>query len=780
MLEHRVSDIVFIIPRFIEDDLVTRCGTDPISTSQHTTAARLSALKRAKDFERAVEIASNGVARLIHSLYTKVAPSDLDAWGQVSTVEAVRLLCPDKDIPILRLFAVHKQLMHQHEEFVAHPTSHLREHVFTVRPRSHVENIRTVKRWVREKASPFPGFVRKAKGLIAQSRRIKNRENGGPTKLKDVPITFTNAEMQIIKFMQQHLRNARFIQTDPYLSLMPTIVKAIDPTIDEIDTEVIQKLLIDIGVYTPWQDVTVTNSQLLEGRTAKFSESTRGDLNVLVEQYPLLISDPCSSIRRDFGNLPVYVIDDASAEELDDGVSFEPIPGESGSSRVHVHIADPTSLIAPDSDLAKSLRKNMSSLYFLHDSWPMLPSSLRIPDLNNKRIDPDEGRNVMTFSFTVDEKGNLSDPSVCAGTIRNVHTATYDDVDSLLGLDPGRFLSYPFNPSPHDVSTSKTDMSYLQPHEANIRRLHKVAQSLVQNRLTQPIFSFTLPSAQVTITPRPCPSHPPSTNKPTFYSGFPTLSYSVLDHQKQDTGSRSLVSELMKAACRVSSLFCTEHGVPAIRRAAEPWEISSDAELKQLLSQRSDNGYVNALDVLKAGYFAQPSRYTVEPARHWVMGIKDGEGYVRSTSPLRRFPDMVTHWQIKAALNQEKPPFSVEDLQGLIKELDQFEAEYKRTSRTHERYWPLMFIRRFMEQNASDRTSGRRDPLRNIPAFVVHGTTKNIVLHMYQTDVFIPSLGLLAELHTEKNTNWSVADQVMINVQNIRLGRSPRFTVELA
>lgn len=41
-------------------------------------------------------------------------------------------------------------------------------------------------------------------------------------------------------------------------------------------------------------------------------------------------------------DLPIYVIDAVYAEELDDGISIESVPGEPNTDWIHIHVADPT------------------------------------------------------------------------------------------------------------------------------------------------------------------------------------------------------------------------------------------------------------------------------------------------------------------------------------------------------------------------------------------------------------------------------------------------------
>ena len=56
------------------------------------------------------------------------------------------------------------------------------------------------------------------------------------------------------------------------------------------------------------------------------------------------------------------------------------------------------------------------------------------------------------------------------------------------------------------------------------------------------------------------------------------------------------------------------------------------------------------------------SEMSMSPIRHASLGL---ESYVQVTSPIRRYTDLLAHFQIKAHLQGEKLPFSREELQEI-------------------------------------------------------------------------------------------------------------------
>ena len=51
-----------------------------------------------------------------------------------------------------------------------------------------------------------------------------------------------------------------------------------------------------------------------------------------------------------------------------------------------------------------------------------------------------------------------------------------------------------------------------------------------------------------------------------------------------------------------------------------------------------------------------------EPIGHFGLAVKD---YTHSTAPNRRYPDLITHRMLKAAIARQKPPYLIDELTEL-------------------------------------------------------------------------------------------------------------------
>jgi exoribonuclease-2 len=780
-------DVVFTIPAVVSSDIASQCGRLESLRTRKEDMACVEVLRHIRVVEKAVEHAYKLVGQSIHTIYPQVKSPDPTKWSKITVAEAARLLGPAVEPSLMTTFAVHKHLMSLNREFVSDPFLYRTSQQFDVRPESQLEVLRKVTDMSRMKDGPLESFAQKVRQITASNqKRALETWADPPSQQQLTGSVFSSDDAVIIDFLRHSLRARDRSQPDPYLLGLSAIIRKLDAYTGTVDSSVVYRVLVDIGIFPPWQDLVSYSvdfdlhrypeetpaqgtRQKLQNPPSKLGKSTdpmrRQDL------YP---QDPAASIRHDFGDMPVYIIDDVTAQELDDGISFEAIPSEPDSGWVHVHIADPTAVFGPTHEIALHARHQLQSMYFLQGTYAMLPHSLVSNRLTlGSSLSTGGAQEVLTFSLKVDSKGDIVDYNVRLGLIRNIHILDYDGIDLALGVESPE-ICFPFGGQPSHSSAPKLDQR--QVHD--LQALHRIANRLVSARLRFPSFIQAPTNLSISLSPKPPAPYLDDLTNTTLFRGFPDVIYRCLSPKWSDYGARRLVSEFMKAASRVASRFCSDHGLPVLRRTSTRILTKTDSDFEKLLSMRDSDGHVDYLEALRSEAVTPSAEYMLEPKMHWALGIPEGEGYVRVTSPLRRYSDLMAHWQIKHALLGSKgdPPFSAAFLQEFAKDLAVREQFRRRWMQDHEKFWALLFIQRWMQNPLQ--TQRPLDPLEDLVGFCISEVSTHPKTRVRGCRIRLPKLGFNATL-TDLNAHAdiSLGTEVPVRIASIYLENKPSVKV---
>ncbi|KAJ7285264.1 hypothetical protein C8J57DRAFT_1052379 [Mycena rebaudengoi] len=774
------DDIMFSVPSLVTPDMAQRCSHLEIAVEKSQLNARIAVLQRIRQIERAVEAATAEISRKGLKVYNQVKSVDANTWATTTVTEVARLISPRPTL--VTIFAAHKYLMDNPQNFVASHAYRFSQS-FDVRPQAHIKIIKTIEAWCRQPDSPLADFVKRANPIIAANKRLLAQHRDEKPSQRPAKHAWTPEDIVILTFLQHGLRPSRSTQTDPYNIGLSAILHRLDPNVVVNDHEV-HMTLVNLGVYAPWQDLHSLRRDLdldqEDPKTSSLAKATdalvQRSLSTPPRSGPLgpedfHAKDPLDHLRHDFGNMRVYVLDDLSAEELDDGVSVEAIPGEPESYWIHVHIADPASTIPPTHVLAQRAERQSQTAYFIHRSWPLIPKSLMFSGRNGFSLTPQMENRVLTFSSKINSSGELVGHVVRPGIVRNLVKVSYDEVDvALTGNIMPRF--YPFSPAPPPPATPSLSDEQID----DLRLLTKLRARLVKNRFDKGVFESTRETPRIRHFETPTGIHSP-TMQPSEFRGFPNFSYFVTQSYEEASGSRGLVAEAMKLACRCASRWCTERGIDVIRRASPALEATPGA-LEQLRRLRSEEGFIDATVIASLASSMPSAEYTLRPGAHWTLGVQEGEGYTRATSPLRRFSDLLVHYQMHSSLLGTKPHFSAGYLQDYMVRLKCDDRLKRRTESLHIRFWVLMALKRWMEAPRYDMP----DPLVNLRAILTHPARFNVVDQELNSEVRIPALGITATLTgvpAEALADWKVASSVPVKIKEIKLGVRPTLTVAL-
>ncbi len=380
-------------------------------------------------------------------------------------------------------------------------------------------------------------------------------------------------------------------------------------------------LLVDLGLWTPHENLSLRRSQLPVQFSARILEVVH---HLIASPPPDLHPD-----RLNLTHLKVYTIDDESTKEIDDGLSLEFLPD--GSQRIWVHIADPTRWLQPEDDLDLEARRRSTTVYLPTGVVSMFPTELATGPMSLV-----QGRECCALSFGVilDEAGAVQDYTIHTSLIKITYRLTYDDVAEM--------------------------MDWNVQGEPELEAIALWAKRRKTWRQSQGAINISMPESSIKV------------------SGD-DITIEVLE----DAPSRQLVAEMMILAGEVAARYGQEHGLPLLFRNQPQPELPPDEELWQLPA-----GPVRYCAIRRC---MPRSEVSTTPARHASLGL---DTYTQVTSPIRRYSDLLAHFQIKAHLRQDPLPFSLDQMKELAMTVSSTVYEATLVERQTNRYWSLEYLRR--------------------------------------------------------------------------------------
>ena len=398
--------------------------------------------------------------------------------------------------------------------------------------------------------------------------------------------------------------------------------------------------------------------------------------------------------RRDFRDLDIITIDGDDSKDFDDAVYLEELPN--GNYSLGVYIADVSHYVKEGSPLDKEALKRGTSLYLADRVIPMLPHELSngICSLN-----PDEDRLVLACIMEYSKLGKLINYEICEGVINSHHRMTYNKVNKILNGDQELIDEY----------------SDIAPMLKNMEEFSKVLRELRHKKggieFDTVEYSFRLNS-----------------------DGSPK---EIIKRERMD--AEKLIEDFMLAANETVAYHMNIMNLPIVYRIHEKpdqdklrttfQEVKSmglDVKLTQndihpkqvqdALEKASDNPnkYIINNMLLRS---MMKAKYSSECLGHYGLAMNY---YCHFTSPIRRYPDLMTHRMIKKFLLHPTDKFDKElsHYSSIIPEIALKNSSSERRSVDCEREVDDMLYAWYMESKIGNIYQGTVTSIQSFGMFV--------------------------------------------------------------
>lgn len=769
-------NIQYSVPGWVDPKLI-----DPIIPHLPSEEVTQDLLEKAQFFDLSVprEYAAPLVARMLEfqresdALYRKHA-SSLDGahemlahptelkFGTLEQIGRKLLGTPTfAKLSPIEMFTIRKAINRSGFAFGYDRRSHRVTGFIQIRSKDQVANVETVRRWIRqwqddrvrqvasknagreddrEPTWSFGGrivedFLGKARRMIKKSRTTRQpstRGNIGPlikqTKTSEEHDAtrdiygekYNTNDEQLLRFIEAWACANMFLGLQRLDALPPLLLLGTGMYGEHSADQATGLLCLqEMGVLAPYENRVRYDQHLLLPTSQHSRPLQRLMSRVLhMEKEDPGFHDSMEHLRKDWGDLPVFCIDDAGAREIDDGVSVE--PAGNNEYWVHVHIAHPTAFFDRDHPLAKLSRHMTESIYLPEQTYSMMP---RWATAGHFSLAPNKP--CLTFSGRLNLDGQLLEHKITPGFVRNVISLTPKQSQEAVGQEDvvsKDVILWVGSPDQGDEVRSSQKKLDLSPKLVqDLKIMNKLASGRVRQRLSAGGVIMDLHKPEVTIHGR-WGKHGlawdlPSRKVARFSQSDPALAYhgKVFDGnvgQGAASHSDSSVMEMMLLACEIAAKWCAERNIPILQRGtvAVPDQALTPAE----------SVFTNLRNAVQAGddmplhlvlsYLNQSGTtvLTTSPLSHKVLGLPN---YAKATSPLRRYGDMMLHWQIDAALREEAAtqsslvgkkshfdlPFSEANLKSIIPTLQPREKMIRSAMRYSDQHWLTTFFMRAFE-----------------------------------------------------------------------------------
>ncbi|SEG05883.1 ribonuclease R [Nitrosomonas ureae] len=350
------------------------------------------------------------------------------------------------------------------------------------------------------------------------------------------------------------------------------------------------------------------------------------DVQKLSTQFPKNVLKKELSGRKDLCHLPLITIDGETAKDFDDAVFCT---NDGKGYRLYVAIADVSHYVKPHDLIDREAFNRGNSVYFPRRVIPMLPEVLSngLCSLN-----PDKKRLCMVCEIQFQANGNIQDYSFYPATMLSHARLTYTQVAAM--LDDAK-------------SCEAQEYAELLPH---LQLIYTLFKSLLKARKKRGAIDFETTETQM------------------FFNDQGKIE-KILPVQR--TEAHRLIEECMLAANVCAADFLQKHGQTTLYRIHEsptPEKIDTlrkflkefgiqlggknkpgAQDYSQTLLKIKDRPDAQLLQTVMLRSLKQ-AIYSPDLTGHFGLAY---DAYTHFTSPIRRYPDLLVHRAIKAALKGE-------------------------------------------------------------------------------------------------------------------------------
>lgn len=454
--------------------------------------------------------------------------------------------------------------------------------------------------------------------------------------------------------------------------------------------------------------------------------------------------------RRDMRKTLTFTIDPKDAKDFDDALSFEKL--ENGNYQIGIHIADVSHYVQPGNILDEEAYERGTSIYLVDRVVPMLPEIL-----SNKAcsLRPDEEKFTFSAVFELDQKGNVLDQWFGRTTTLSNARFAYEEAQHIIESQSKEI--------PKETSISGKAYSTSDDILKAVLTLNDLAQKMRSNRMQNGAISFDKVEVKFNLNKE---------NEPTGV------------YFKQAKEANKLIEEFMLLANRKVAEFIGKqkpektfiyrcHNQPDEEKLVSLQNLvgqfgytmnlknrkTTSQSLNNLLQDVQGKKEQNLVDTLAIRTMSK-AYYSTENIGHYGLAF---DYYSHFTSPIRRYPDVMTHRLLQHYLDNGQSA-NQEDYEVKCKHCSQSEVFSTNAERDSIKYMQVKFMKQHQNKMFLGVISGVTDF--GIFIEIVENKCEGMVrLRDIEGDHFIFDQEQYAVIGRRTQKRYQLGDEVYVKVK---------------
>ncbi|MFY7670662.1 ribonuclease R [Tenacibaculum sp. MEBiC06402] len=443
----------------------------------------------------------------------------------------------------------------------------------------------------------------------------------------------------------------------------------------------------------PGEHDTEIHSILLEyGLPYEFPEEVEKE----AKKLPIEITEEEISKRRDMRADLTFTIDPITAKDFDDALSFKVL--ENGNYEIGIHIADVSHYVQPKTILDDEAYDRATSVYLVDRVVPMLPEMLSNGVCS---LRPNEEKLTFSAVFEMDEKANIINQWFGRTVTYSDKRFAYEEAQVIIETKESVI--------PSEVSLSGEEYEVSDDIVQAILKMDELAKKMRKKRMKAGAISFDKVEVRFNLDEEANP---------------------IGVYFKESKDANKLIEEFMLLANRKVAEFIGRakggrptkktfiyrvHDEPDVEKLAALQNIiskfgykidtqtreSTSESLNKLLEDVHGKGEANMVETLAIRSMSK-AEYTTQNIGHYGLAF---DYYSHFTSPIRRYPDVMTHRLLQHYLDGGNSP-KVEVYEERCKHSSKMEELAAKAERDSIKYMQVKFMQDHKDEEFEGVVSG--------------------------------------------------------------------------